>query len=202
MFGKLGELKDNLKTLKDLQGKLTNMDMSSPDSMRESMKMLGLDVDEIEKTFYDQYNQKLVVEYVLNSDNEEPQYHYETDSGFDLRANEDVTLEPLERALVPTGMFINIPNRYEIQVRPKSGLTINKGLTVLNTPGTVDNGYTGEIKVIMINLDKNTQTIKKGDKIAQAVICPVIVGGEVQLKRTDKLIEKDRNSNGFGSTGN
>lgn len=202
MFEKLGELKDNLKSLKDLQGKLTNMDMSSPDSMRESMKMLGLDVDEIEKTFYDQYNQKLVVEYVLNSDNEEPQYHYKTDSGFDLRANEDVTLEPLERALVPTGMFINVPNRYEIQVRPKSGLAINRGLTVLNTPGTVDNGYIGEIKVIIINLDKNTQIIKKGDKIAQAVICPVIAGGEVQLKRTDKLTEKDRNSNGFGSTGN
>jgi dUTP pyrophosphatase len=202
MFGKLGELKDNLKTLKDLQSKLTNMDMSSPDTMKESMKMLGLDVDEMEKNFFDQYNQKLVVEYVLESDNEEPKYHYDTDSGFDLRANEDVVLEPLERTLISTGMFINVPPRCEIQVRPKSGLAINRGLTVLNTPGTVDFGYTGEIKVIMINLDKNTQIIKKGDKIAQAVICPVIAGGEVQLKRTDKLKEKDRNSNGFGSTGN
>ena len=95
-----------------------------------------------------------------------------------------------------------VPKNMEIQVRPKSGLSIKRGLTVLNTPGTVDYGYTGEIKVILINLSNETQIINKGDKIAQAVICPVTQGFQVEFEKVDKINEKDRNENGFGSTGN
>ena len=125
-----------------------------------------------------------------------------TDSGFDLHSVEEVVIGPFGRALVPTGLKFDIPDGSEIQVRPKSGLAIKKGLTVLNTPGTVDEGYTGEIKVILINLSNETQVIEFGDKIAQAVICPVIQGRDVKLNRVKEIKEKDRNSNGFGSTGN
>ena len=121
---------------------------------------------------------------------------------FDLRSNVDISLEPFGRALVPTGIHFDVPLRCEIQVRPKSGLAIKRGLSVLNTPGTVDYGYTGEIKVIVFNMSNEVQNIFKGDKIAQAVICPVVQGGEVKLKRVNKIDDKDRNANGFGSTGN
>jgi dUTP pyrophosphatase len=103
---------------------------------------------------------------------------------------------------VSTGLFLNIPEGYEIQVRPKSGLAIKKGLSVLNTPGTVDQGCTGEIKVIVINMSDLAQTIEFGDKIAQAVLCPVVSGKWVTLKRVLDINNKDRGENGFGSTGN
>jgi dUTP pyrophosphatase len=103
---------------------------------------------------------------------------------------------------VPTGLFFDVPKNMEIQVRPKSGLAIKRGLTVLNTPGTVDYGYTGEIKVILINLSDEVQEINVGDKVAQAVICPVTQGFQVDFKKVDEIQEKDRSENGFGSTGN
>jgi dUTP pyrophosphatase len=140
--------------------------------------------------------------YVYKSENKEPEYAYATDSGFDLRANETVTLEPFGRALVPTGLFLDVPERCEVQVRPKSGLAIKRGLSVLNTPGTVDYGYTGEIKVIVFNFTNETQIINEGDKVAQAVVCPVIQGNQIDLVRVNEIKEKDRNDNGFGSTGN
>ena len=199
MFGKFNELKDSLSQLKELQNKLSDTDMSNPQAMMESF---GIDYEELEKNFNQSYHQPTEIEYVYKSVNPEPMYHYDSDSGFDLRANEKVTLQPFERALVPTGLHINVPARCEVQVRPKSGLTIKRGLTVLNTPGTVDEGYTGEIKVILINLSQETQIIEFGDKIAQAVICPVVQGRDVVLKRVQEIKDKDRNENGFGSTGN
>jgi dUTP pyrophosphatase len=199
MFGKLNELRDSMSQLSELQEKLSGMDMSDPQAMMES---LGIDYDALEKGFNEQYQQPTEVEYVLKSVNPEPMYHYGTDSGFDLRANETVHLAPFERKLVSTGLYINVPTRCEVQVRPKSGLALKKGITVLNTPGTVDEGYTGEIKVILINLDNVSHTIEHGDKIAQAVICPVAQGRDIVLKRVKEIKEKDRNENGFGSTGN
>ena len=200
MIGKINEFRDSLKTLKELENKLADFDMSDANQMLEN---LGIDIDEIENKFNEDYDDpKVTLEYVLDSDNKEPEYAYKTDSGFDLRANEDVEIESLGRALVPTGLYLNVPERCEVQVRPKSGLAIKRGLSVLNTPGTVDYGYTGEIKVIMFNLSNETQKINKGDKIAQAVICPVAQGKQVNLVRVKEIKEKDRNANGFGSTGN
>lgn len=201
MFNKFNEFKDSLKTLKEIENKLTDLDMSDASQMLEK---LGIDMDQIEEQFEKEHNTipKITLKYVLDSDNKEPEYAYSTDSGFDLRANEDVTLEPFGRALVPTGLYLDVPERCEVQVRPKSGLAIKRGLSVLNTPGTVDYGYTGEIKVIMFNLSNETQKINKGDKIAQAVICPVAQGNQVELIRVSEIKEKDRNANGFGSTGN
>ena len=200
MIGKFNEFKDSLKTLKEIESKLTNMDMSDPTEM---LKHLGVNMDELENNFVNQYeNPKIDLNYVYTSENPEPEYAYSTDSGFDLRANETTSLEPFGRALIPTGLFLDVPDGCEVQVRPKSGLAIKRGLSVLNTPGTVDCGYTGEIKVIIFNFTNESQIINKGDKIAQAVVCPVAQGGQVNLIKVSEIKEKDRNENGFGSTGN
>jgi len=199
MIKGLGNLKDNLKTLKDLQGSLENLESVDPEKLMESM---GINMEQLNKDFLKSYNTKLKVVYTNESENVEPSYAYPTDSGFDLRSNQDVELLPFFRELVSTGIYLDIPEGYEIQVRPKSGLALKKGLTVLNTPGTVDQGYTGEIKVILMNLSNNVQYIKKGDKIAQAVLCPVVAGKHVDLVKKDKIENKDRGNNGFGSTGN
>lgn len=199
MFSKINEFKDSIKALKELEKNISNLDMSDPESF---LKDMGIDIDELDERFEKSMEPNLVLKYVNKSKNKEPEYAYSTDSGFDLRANEDVTLKPLQRALIPTGLFFDVPKNMEIQVRPKSGLAIKRGLTVLNTPGTVDYGYTGEIKVILINLSDEEQQIKIGDKVAQAVICPVTQGFQIDFKKVDEIEEKDRSENGFGSTGN
>jgi dUTP pyrophosphatase len=138
---------------------------------------------------------------LLNEDAIFPEYAYLTDSGFDLYSTEEVKLTPFGRALVPTGLKLSFDIGYEIQVRPKSGLALKQGITVLNTPGTVDSGYNGEIMVIVFNTNQTEFTIPKGMKIAQAVLCPVINGKYVNLQLVDKIENKDRGANGFGSTG-
>jgi len=114
---------------------------------------------------------------------------------------EEINIPPFGRALIPTGIKLSIPEEYEIQIRPKSGLALNQGLTVLNTPGTVDSGYVGEIKVIVFNTNNATVTVSKGMKIAQAVLCPVMCGKYVSIELMDNVGDKDRMDNGFGSTG-
>lgn len=128
-------------------------------------------------------------------------YNYKTDSGFDLFSTEEITLPPFGRALVPTGTFFDIPAGHEIQVRSKSGLAIKEGLMVLNSPGTVDEGYTGEVKVIIFNVNNHEFTIKKGMKVAQAVLTRCQQGISVDLIQVDEIGNKDRNEKGFGSTG-
>jgi dUTP pyrophosphatase len=194
------DYREGMKMLKDLQKKMSSGETLDPYEMLNSM---GISMDDINEQFVQQQaNTKVTLRYSLKSVNEEPSYAYPTDSGFDIRSNKKVTLGPLERDLVPTGVFIDIPEGYEIQVRPKSGLAIKKGLSVVNTPGTVDQGYTGEIQVILINLSNETHTIEVGDKIAQAVLCPVVAGKHINLQRVLNVDDKDRGDNGFGSTGN
>ena len=138
------------------------------------------------------------------SKNDNPEYQKDGDSGFDLRASLDhhIHLEPLERKLIPTGLFFEIPLGYEIQVRPRSGLALKQGLTVLNTPGTVDRDYRGEVKIILINLSNKTVMIEPGDRIAQAVVSPVTTKEVVNITMVDKInTNTDRGSDGFGSTG-
>jgi dUTP pyrophosphatase len=138
---------------------------------------------------------------VIHPDAVEPKYNYVTDSGFDLHSVEEIIISPFGRALVPTGLCFDIPKGQEIQVRSKSGLAINQGLFVLNSPGTVDAGYTGEVKVIIFNTNNTEVTIKKGMKVAQGVVCPITSSEWLNLIKVDDINEKDRNSNGFGSTG-
>ena len=114
---------------------------------------------------------------------------------------EDLELDAFSRVLAPTGLSFNVPDGFEIQVRPKSGLALNHGLTVLNTPGTVDSGYIGEIKVILFNTTPNKIIIEKGTKVAQAVLCPVVNGKWVKLVQKLTFDETERGNNGFGSTG-
>ena len=198
-MGKFKDMTEGLKMLKDLQKSMGGMDLNDPQKLLDS---LNLDMDKLNQAFVEQATPKTVLKYSYKSVNKEPEYAYPTDSGFDLRANKKVTLGPLERDLVPTGLYLEIPQGYEVQVRPKSGLAINKGLSVVNTPGTVDEGYTGEIQVILINLSNETHTIEIGDKIAQAVLTPVMAGKYVNLQRVLNVDDKDRGNNGFGSTGN
>ena len=134
----------------------------------------------------------------LHPDARMPKYEHEGDSGADLFSVIDYVLKPMERYPVPTGLTVEIPKGYEIQVRPKSGLALNHGITLLNTPGTVDSGYRGEIKVILINLGNTDYPIKKGQKIAQMVVMPVI---QAEFKEVDELSDSSRGEGGFGSTG-
>ncbi|MFL5808966.1 MAG: dUTP diphosphatase [Flavisolibacter sp.] len=140
------------------------------------------------------------VKIVNTSNNPLPEYATDGASGMDLRAHltEPLLLEPMERKLVPTGLFIEMPNAYEAQVRPRSGLAIRQGITCLNSPGTVDSDYRGEIKIVLVNLSGETQIINPGDRIAQLVLQRV---EKIDWKQVTMLTETVRNEGGFGSTG-
>ena len=129
-----------------------------------------------------------------------PQYATPQSAGMDLRANldEPITLAPLARTLVPTGLFMALPAGYEAQVRPRSGLAIKKGITVLNTPGTIDADYRGEVKVGLVNLSKEPFTIQPGDRIAQMVVARHEV---VEWEEVAELSDTERGAGGFGSSG-
>lgn len=174
------------------------------DDYKELEDEFGLtreDLDELERdTFKEMTTQKIYVKKV-HPDAILPEYAYQSDSGFDLYSVEEIIIPAFGRALVPTGLCFEISENLEIQVRPKSGLAINQGLTVLNTPGTVDSGYNGEVKVIVFNTNNTTVTIQKGMKIAQACLCPVLNGKYVSIREVEELGVKDRGANGFGSTG-
>ncbi len=190
---------DLQKQLKDLQGYLQERE----DDIDYNIiyEQYGVDIKKLEDDMKNYVPQQPLGYFKLNQDAIDPSYVYPSDSGFDLYSTEEIVIESFGRALVPTGLAFDIKDGYEIQVRSKSGLAINQGLFVLNSPGTVDNGYLGEVKVIIFNTNKEPFTIKKGMKVAQAVLCPVINGKFVSLEKKKDLGQKDRNSNGFGSTG-
>ena len=141
------------------------------------------------------------VKIVNNSSNALPEYATNGSSGMDIRADLDapLMLQPLERKLIPTGLFIEIPEGHEAQIRPRSGLAIKQGITCLNTPGTIDADYRGEIKIILINLSGDEQVIEPGDRIAQMIIQRV---EQASWKETEELEITVRNTGGFGHTGN
>ena len=129
-----------------------------------------------------------------------PKYETEGSSGMDLTANVNkvIEIQPGKSEIIPTGLALSIPKNYEIQIRPRSGLAAKNQISVLNTPGTIDEDYRGEIKVILINLGEKKFKIVKGLRIAQMVLCPVI---KAELEEVDELDETKRGSGGFGSTG-
>ena len=128
-----------------------------------------------------------------------PEYKTDGSSGMDLMANVEQTVKmlPGEKKIISTGIMVAIPEQYEIQIRPRSGLAAKNGISVLNTPGTIDSDYRGEIKIILINLGKDIFEIKKNDRIAQMIVCPII---KVELKEVESLPETIRGEGGFGST--
>ena len=140
------------------------------------------------------------VKIVNNSQNSIPNYGTNQSAGMDLRANlvEPLILKPFERKLVPTGLFIQLPEGYEAQIRPRSGLAINKGVTVLNSPGTIDADYRGEIKIILINFSQEDFIINNGERIAQMIISSY---EQIEWNEVVQLDESERGEGGFGHTG-
>lgn len=143
---------------------------------------------------------KMKIKIVNKSKHPLPEYKTKLSAGMDIRANIDdiVTLKPLERKLVPTGLYIELPEGYEAQMRPRSGLALNEGLGLLNSPGTIDADYRGEIGIIVVNLSNTVVTIKDGDRICQMVINKV---EQAELIEVDTLDETERGTGGFGHTG-
>lgn len=144
--------------------------------------------------------QHVSIKLVNQSDNDIPQYTTSGSAGMDLRANlkEPIHLKPLQRQMIPTGLFIELPDGYEAQVRPRSGIAHRQGITCLNSPGTVDSDYRGEIKIILINLSDSEQTIYHGDRIAQLIIAKVEKAKWVLVQQ---LNNSTRGEGGFGHTG-
>ena len=142
----------------------------------------------------------MTVKVINKSTNELPKYASEFAAGMDVRAflNESVTLEPLGRAIIPTGLYLEIPAGYEVQVRPRSGLAAKKGITVLNAPGTIDADYRGEVCVILVNLSNDAFVIENGERIAQLVLAEHKV---IQWEEVESLEDSARGCGGFGSTG-
>ena len=140
------------------------------------------------------------IKLINKSKNPLPEYKTKYSAGMDLCANldNDLILKPLQRVLVPTGLFMELPEGYEAQIRPRSGLAIKNGITVLNTPGTIDADYRGEIKVILINLSDENFTIHSGDRICQMVIAKY---EQAEIQEVEILSDSDRGEGGFGHTG-
>lgn len=140
------------------------------------------------------------VNIINKSNNALPAYETASSAGMDLRAfvDADVVLKPFERKLIPTGLYIELPEGYEAQIRPRSGLAIKSGITVLNSPGTIDADYRGEIKVILINLSQEDFTIKSGDRICQMVIAK---HEKAEFVEVNEISETERGAGGFGHTG-
>ena len=142
----------------------------------------------------------MILKIVNKSSNALPKYESEQAAGMDLRCNisEPIRLAPMERRLIPTGLFIQLPEGYEAQIRPRSGLALKRGLTVLNTPGTIDSDYRGEVGVILINLSGEPQTIEPGERICQMVIAR---HEHAEIECVEVLDETERGAGGFGHSG-
>ena len=142
----------------------------------------------------------MILKIINKSTNPLPKYESELAAGMDIRCNiaEAVTLQPMERKLIPTGLFIELPAGYEAQIRPRSGLALKRGLTVLNTPGTIDADYRGEVGVILVSLSGEPQTIEPGERICQMVIAK---HETPQIVEVQELSETERGAGGFGHSG-
>ena len=198
----MGQYEDLEKLKENLSSLYSQLSSESGDvNFEDIMKEMDMDLEQLEKDMVEGRTLLPLPYKVIHPDAVTPKYNYDSDSGFDLHSVEDLEVSPFGRILVPTGLCFDIKDGYEIQVRSKSGLAIKHGLMVLNSPGTVDNGYNGEVQVIVFNTNNYIVTIPKGMKVGQAVLCPVVNGGWVDLVRVNEINNKDRGANGFGSTG-
>jgi len=191
----LNKLRDRILKLQE------SLQSETEVSYEDILNEMDIDIVQLEKDMIETKRLLPLGYKVLHPDAVLPKYNYNSDSGFDLHSVDTIEIPAFGRALVPTGLSFDIKDGYEIQVRTKSGLAINQGLMVLNSPGTVDNGYTGEVKAIIFNTNPTSVTIPKGMKVGQAVLCPVVNGGWVDLQQINKINDKERGANGFGSTG-
>ena len=197
----------NLEDLDKLLGEINNIVNNYDGVEKINSEEYNNDINEL-NSIIDAYKNisgelKTITKYVNKSNNPDPIYAHVGDSGFDIRASlkESVTLKPLERKLITTGLSFELSPNTELQIRPRSGMALKHGITVLNTPGTVDEGYRGDVGVILVNLSNEKYTINDGDRIAQGVINHVIGQGVSQLVNSEELSNTERGSDGFGSTG-
>ena len=184
----MDELSKELRELEELKNLISQIESINEDTFENS---------------FDFTDFKIKTKFTNNSNNPDPEYVKLGDSGFDLRAfiPEPITLKSLERRLIPTGLKFELSTNTELQVRPRSGMALKHGISVLNTPGTVDEGYRGDVGVIVINLSNEDYTIEPGERIAQGVIMNVVGQGISELVKVNNLSESERGSDGFGSTG-
>ena len=199
----------DIKKLKETISEINNL-IPQADTLPETEKILEKfsDVDDILTLPTNSVKitkPKIEIKFLNKSNNTDPDYFHEGDSGFDFRANlneeESITIKPGSRKLIPTGLYFEVPRGYELQVRPRSGLALKNGITVLNTPGTVDSNYRGEVKIILINLGEKDFVITNGDRVAQGVISPVLDKVWGKLNKVSTLNASNREKGGFGSTG-
>ena len=185
---------------KDING---SEDLELNRYVEELKKIYNLDENDVETPTYTEMLNKTTTKFINNSNNEDPTYAKEGDSGFDLRAfiDEPVTLKPLDRKLIPTGLKFELSPNTELQVRPRSGMALKHGISVLNTPGTVDEGYRGDVGIIAVNLSNEDYTIQPGERIAQAVIMNVVGHRLSNLEKVENLTETERGDTGYGSSG-
>jgi dUTP pyrophosphatase len=177
-----------------------SQDVNYGDMYKKITDKLGIDLEQLEREMEQMSSEKVTLKYT-SSTGKNLMYNYDSDSGFDLYSSDEYTIPAFGRMLIPTGISFQIPQDFEIQIRPKSGLALNHGLTVLNTPGTIDEGYNGEVKVIVFNTNPEPFTITRGMKIAQAVVARCVTGRWINLEKVEKLGNTERGNNGFGSTG-
>jgi dUTP pyrophosphatase len=195
------QLNKILSQTKDLESLFSENEVNDDLELEALMNEYGIDLNELERVFTEDVPKVQMKIKLTHEDAVLPKFVYDTDSGVDLYSVDEFVIQPMGRQLIPTGIVIDVPENHEIQIRSKSGLALNQGLFVLNSPGTVDQGYTGEIKVILFNTNKEDFIIKKGMKIAQAVLCPVVCGKWIDIVKVSEVENKDRSNNGFGSTG-
>ena len=198
----------DIRKLKETISELNLLtDNNSNTDTKKMLDNLGVDFEDIKNIQTSPLPKKptITINFINKSNNQDPDYFHEGDSGFDFRANlsddEIVVIKPMERKLIPTGLYFEVPRGYELQVRPRSGLALKNGITVLNTPGTVDSNYRGEVKIILINLGNEDFTVNSGDRIAQGVISPVLDKMWGELNKVSVLNKSNREKGGFGSTG-
>jgi|TARA_R110000868_G_scaffold385778_1_gene653782 dUTP pyrophosphatase len=192
-------LYDLVKKFQDMTSEVTNTtDPELDDYMKDLEKIYNVKPEVDSKV-----ELNVTTKFINVSNNPDPTYAKVADSGFDLRAfiEEPITLGPLERALIPTGLSFELPENTELQVRPRSGMAFKHGISCLNSPGTVDEGYRGDVGIIAVNLSNEEYTIQPGDRIAQAVIMPVVGQRISNLKKVEKLSETERGDSGYGSSG-
>ena len=187
---------ETLKELQELKNLVEQLTTNEEESILDYEKILN-DLHPTSNEF------KIITKFTNISSNPDPVYANVGDSGFDLRAflGEPITLRSLERTLIPTGLRFELPEKTELQIRPRSGMALKHGISVLNTPGTVDEGYRGDVGIIVVNLSNEDYTIQPGERIAQGIITNVIGEKVSQLIKIEKLNETERGSSGFGSTG-
>jgi dUTP pyrophosphatase len=195
------QLNKILSQTKDLESLFSENEVNDDLELEALMNEYGIDLNELERVFTEDVPKVQMKIKLTHEDAVLPKFAYDTDSGVDLYSVDEHVIQPMGRQLIPTGIVIDVPENHEIQIRSKSRLALNQGLFVLNSPGTVDQGYTGEIKVILFNTNKEDFIIKKGMKIAQAVLCPVVCGKWIDIVKVSEVENKNRSNNGFGSTG-